>query len=53
MTQSSYSKQVFNENKPVLKEVPKDGNINELKKMKKTTIDIMLTLFPFMESNIY
>ncbi|MDV9904691.1 hypothetical protein RHG69_04810 [Clostridioides difficile] len=35
MTQSSYSKQVFNENKPVLKEVPKDGNINELKKDEK------------------
>lgn len=32
MTQSDYSKQVFNANLPVLKEVPLGGNINELKK---------------------
>lgn len=32
MTQDNYSKQVFNANIPVLKEVPDGGNINELKR---------------------
>lgn len=35
MTQPDYSKQIFNANIPVLKEVPIDGNINELKRDDK------------------
>lgn len=34
-TQPDYSKQIFNANIPVLKEVPIDGNINELKRDDK------------------
>ncbi len=32
MTQYDYSKQIFNANLPVLKEVPKGGNVDELKR---------------------
>ena len=53
MTQPDYSKQIFNANIPVLKEVPIDGNINELKGTTRTIQDTIHIPSLFMAKIIY